>query len=78
MAGAKRHPMSPEDNWLLRRVTDPQVSPNGTGVAHTVTRNDKASNERQPSIRVASMDGRRAARGYGTSTTRPKAARVSM
>lgn len=64
MAEAKRHPISPEDNWLLRRVADPQVSPDGVRVAYVLTRNDRESNERQSSVWVAPMEGRGPARAF--------------
>ena len=35
----------PEDLWLLRMVSDPQVSPEGQWVAYVVTSNDRAADE---------------------------------
>ena len=73
MAGAKRHPISPEDNWLLRRVADPQISPDGTRVAYVLTRNDRESNERQlvdPGGAARRRGSRRARSRTGRRTTR--------
>ena len=39
---AKKHPIRPEDNYLLRSVFDPQVSPDGTRVAYLVRSADKS------------------------------------
>jgi dipeptidyl aminopeptidase/acylaminoacyl peptidase len=64
VAEAKRHPICPEDNWLVKRLADPQVSPDGDRVAYVVTRNDKESNERHSAVWVAAIDGRVRARAF--------------
>ena len=64
MAGVKRHPISPQDSWLLKEISDPQVSPDGARVAYVVRRNDRESNERHSSIYVAPVDGKRTARAF--------------
>jgi dipeptidyl aminopeptidase/acylaminoacyl peptidase len=71
---AKKHPIGPEDNWLLAHVGDPQISPDGTRVAYTVRTNDREKNERQTSVYVAPMDGGAPPRrfSYGTKDGSPR------
>ncbi len=64
MASLKKRPVRPADNYLLRTLIDPQLSPDGRRVAYAVRTNDKESNERQTSIWVAPMDGKTPARRF--------------
>ncbi|HEY8171580.1 MAG TPA: hypothetical protein VIH21_00710, partial [Dehalococcoidia bacterium] len=63
-ATSRRRPFQPEDNYLLKRVLDPQISPDGARVAYVVQRNDREVNERQTSIFVARMDGKQKPRRF--------------
>jgi dipeptidyl aminopeptidase/acylaminoacyl peptidase len=65
---AAKHPVSPEDNYLLRTVHDPQLSPDGSRVAYVVRSNDRDKNERQTSIWVAASDSKRPARRFTSGT----------
>jgi dipeptidyl aminopeptidase/acylaminoacyl peptidase len=60
----KRHPVSPEDNYLLRMVLDPQISPDGTRVAYTARANEREKDERQTSIWIVPLDGKQPARRF--------------
>ena len=59
MAKRKR-PLRPEDIYLLRMVSDPQLSPDGKRVAYTVSSSDEESDSAHISIYVAPVDGRAA------------------
>jgi dipeptidyl aminopeptidase/acylaminoacyl peptidase len=54
----------PEDLWLLRTVSDPQVSPDGSHVAFVVATPDKGTDKPATTIWVAPTDGRSAARRF--------------
>jgi dipeptidyl aminopeptidase/acylaminoacyl peptidase len=60
---AKR-PFVPEDQWLLRTVSDPQVSPDGAHVAFVVGTPDKGTDKVPTTIWVAPTDGSAAARRF--------------
>jgi len=49
--------IEPEDFYLLRTLSDPQISPDGIRVAYTVGSSDRESDERRSSIFVAPVDG---------------------
>src|SRR3546814_1922787 len=59
----KRH-VQPEDFYLLRNVSEPQLSPDGKQVAYCLTWPDKESNETSVAVYVAPVDGRGAARRF--------------
>ena len=59
MAKRKR-PLRPEDIYLLRMVSDPQLSPDGKRVAYTVSASDEESDSAHIAIYVAPIDGREA------------------
>jgi len=61
---SKKRPVRPEDNYLLRGVSDPQVSPDGRRVSYVVRANDRETNERQASIWLAPADGKTPARRF--------------
>lgn len=52
-----RRALTPDDIWRLCTVSDPQLSPDGRRVAYTVLRPDRATDSRQPEIRLARVDG---------------------
>src|SRR3990170_8022516 len=54
----RKRPITPEDVYLLRNVTDPQLSPDGRRVAYVVSQPDKESDGTHMSIYVATVDGR--------------------
>jgi dipeptidyl aminopeptidase/acylaminoacyl peptidase len=54
----------PEDVYLLRTVSDPQLSPDGRRVAYVVSWSDKDSDESRMTVYVAPLDGRRPARRF--------------
>lgn len=64
MASLNKHPIRPEDNYSLRSVLDPQMSPDGKRVAYVVRTNEKEANERQTSVWVAPIDGNAPARRF--------------
>lgn len=49
-AGAQTRPMQLEDLFRIKRVSDPQLSPDGKSVAYTVTAVDKAANRTNSDI----------------------------
>lgn len=53
---AKR-PARPEDIYLVKKVSDPRVSPDGTLVAYVVHEADRESDENRTSVFVARLDG---------------------
>jgi dipeptidyl aminopeptidase/acylaminoacyl peptidase len=53
---AKR-PARPDDIYLLRKVSDPRVSPDGRQVAYVVHEADREADENRTSIHVANLDG---------------------
>jgi dipeptidyl aminopeptidase/acylaminoacyl peptidase len=60
---AKRR-FKPDDLYLLKNVSDPQVSPDGRVVAYVVSWPDRADDETRFSVHVAAMDGRTPARRF--------------
>jgi dipeptidyl aminopeptidase/acylaminoacyl peptidase len=70
----ERKPIAPEHNYLLRAVSDPQISPDDTRVAYVVRSNDKEKDERQSSIWIAPLDGSEPARRFtfGTKDGTPR------
>ena len=54
----------PEDLWLLRMVSDPQVSPDGSRVAFVVATPDKKTDKPATTIWVAPADGSENARRF--------------
>jgi dipeptidyl aminopeptidase/acylaminoacyl peptidase len=58
----RRRGMRPEDLQLLRSVSDPRVSPDGSTVACTVTGTDLAANVYRSRVYLAPSDGSTAAR----------------
>ncbi|MEX1253192.1 MAG: S9 family peptidase [Dehalococcoidia bacterium] len=53
----KKRPIRPEDFYLLKTVSDPQLSPDAKRVAYVVSWNDKDSDEMQSSVYVVAADG---------------------
>ncbi len=64
MPSNRKRPVQPEDFYLLKLVSDPQLSPDGRRVAYVVTKSDKQSDETQMSVYVAPADGRGPARRF--------------
>ena len=60
---AKRR-FKPDDLYLLKNVSDPQVSPDGRLVAYVVSWPDRADDETRFSVYLAAMDGRTPARRF--------------
>src|SRR5207248_2482224 len=46
-----------DDLINMRRVGDPQISPDGRAIAYTITDTDKAANKRTTQIYLVSVDG---------------------
>ncbi len=57
-ARPRQRAVLPDDVYLLKNVSDPQVSPDGKQVAYCVTWPDKEANENRVSVFVAAADGR--------------------
>jgi len=55
---------APEHAYLLRGVSDPQLSPDGARVAYVVRSSDREKDVRTSSVWVAAMDGRQPARRF--------------
>jgi dipeptidyl aminopeptidase/acylaminoacyl peptidase len=55
--GQERRPVTPEDVFRLKTVSDPQLSPDGKLVAYVVTTIDAEKNKRNSAIWVVSTDG---------------------
>jgi len=64
VAKSKKRGVQPQDFYLLRTVSDPQVSPDGRLVAYVLTSADRDADEMQTSVYVAPLDGRSAARRF--------------
>ncbi|GAG19303.1 unnamed protein product, partial [marine sediment metagenome] len=64
----RKRPIQPEDIYLLRTVSDPQVSPDGKRVAYVVSWNDRDSDEIRMAVHVAPVDGRQPARRFTQGT----------
>src|SRR5437588_8336300 len=54
---AEQRSMKLDDLFLIRRVADPQISPDGQWVAYTVTEVDKADNTTQSDIWLVPLAG---------------------
>jgi len=65
--GAKRG-VQPEDVYLLRAVSDPQLSLDGKQVAYVVTWSDRDSDKTHSAVYVAPIDGGRPARRFTRGT----------
>jgi len=63
-----KRPIQPEDIYLLRTVSDPQVSPDGKRVAYVVSWNDRDSDKIRMAVYVAPVDGRQPARRFTQGT----------
>src|SRR5512135_1943131 len=55
-APAKR-PLSPDDIFVMKTVSDPQVSPDGAWVAYTVTEMDREADKLRSAVWMASWAG---------------------
>lgn len=64
MPRATKRRVHPEDLYLLRTVSDPQISPDGRQVAYVVTWPDREADETRMSVYVAPVDGRAEARRF--------------
>lgn len=53
-----KRPLNSDDIYKLREVRDPQVSPDGTWVAYTVTRAIKETDKNDTDVWMVSWDGR--------------------
>src|SRR3954470_12130378 len=54
---AQMRPVTAEDYFNFKLVSDPHVSPDGARVIYVVARVDKAQNRRVPSVWIALTDG---------------------
>lgn len=68
MPKGRKRAIQPEDLYLLRTVSDPQISPDGRYVAYAVGWSDRESDKSQSAVHVASLDGRRPARRFTQGT----------
>jgi dipeptidyl aminopeptidase/acylaminoacyl peptidase len=59
---AGKRALAPTDVWNLKRVADPQVSPDGKWVAYTVTTPDSAKDKNDTDVWMVSWDGAKALR----------------
>src|SRR3569623_2770863 len=57
MTQPERRPITHEDLFRLRLVTDPQISPDGAQIAYVVQRTDREKNKYFTSIWLAAVDG---------------------
>src|SRR2546427_6808954 len=53
----RKRSVQPEDLYLLRNVTDPQMSPDGRRVAYVVSWPDREGDETQMAVYVVPSDG---------------------
>jgi len=60
----RKRALHPDDFYLLRTVSDVQLSPDGRRAAYTTSWPDKESDETQSSVYVATVDGRGATRRF--------------
>ena len=65
--GTKRR-VQPGDVYLLRTVSDPQLSPDGNQIAYVVAWSDRGSDETHSAVYVARVDGRQRARRFTQGT----------
>ena len=72
--GATRRPLVPSDVYRIKRVGDPQLSPEGDWVAYVVTSADSASNKNDSDVWMTRWDGSRQLRLTSTaeSESRPR------
>ncbi|HMA24761.1 MAG TPA: hypothetical protein VKP00_12220, partial [Gemmatimonadaceae bacterium] len=54
---AQTRGITPEDYFSFELLSDPRISPDGSRVAYVVSRVDRTSNRRVPSIWMAPTDG---------------------
>jgi dipeptidyl aminopeptidase/acylaminoacyl peptidase len=66
-AQGARRPLVPGDVYRIKRVSDPQVSPEGDWVAYTVASADSASNKNDSDVWMVKWDGSRQLRLTSTS-----------
>ena len=64
MPNNRKRPVTPEDFYLLKTVSDPQLSPDGKRVTYVVSQADKESDEMRSSIFVGPADGQTRARAF--------------
>jgi dipeptidyl aminopeptidase/acylaminoacyl peptidase len=64
MAAMPPRPVQPDDLYLLRQVTDPQVSPDGSQAAFGVSSFDREEDETRTAVYVAPVDGSEKARRF--------------
>jgi dipeptidyl aminopeptidase/acylaminoacyl peptidase len=74
LALAQKRGVTAEDYMNFEMANDPQISPDGTAVAYTVTTVDQKANRRMSRIWVSSLDGSRTAAETGetVSSTAPR------
>src|SRR5687768_12302609 len=65
---ADKRPMALPDLFALKRVADPQISPDGRHVAYQLTTVDLAGNKSTTNIWIARTDGKSPPRRLTTST----------
>jgi len=68
MPMVRKRPVRPEDFFLLKNVTDPQVSPDGRQVAYCLSWPDKDANETRVRVYVAPMNASAPARRFTQGT----------
>jgi dipeptidyl aminopeptidase/acylaminoacyl peptidase len=61
---ARKVPFTPDDLYLLKQVSDPQLSPDGTLVAYVVLWPDKEDDENRMAVHLAPADGSAPARRF--------------
>ena len=73
-AQGDRRPLVPGDIYRIKRVSDPQVSPEGDWVAYTVSSADSATNKNDSDVWMVKWDGSRQIRLTSTpeSESRPR------
>jgi len=67
-AGEEKKPFTPDDIWKLKRVSDPQLSPDGRWIAFVITETNFDENKRNSDIYIVSTKGGKPKR----MTTSPK------
>jgi len=76
-APAQTRGITPEDYFSFELLSDPRISPDGSRVAYVVSRVDRTSNRRVPSIWMAPTDGSAPARVLIGESWSPSAPRWS-
>lgn len=61
---ARKLPFTPDDIYLLKQVSDPQLSPDGARVAYVVSWPDREDDETRMSVYLAPLDGNEPARRF--------------